>query len=244
MRNEPNLPGWDNVPFARLVSEGLGGLPVFIENDVNLGTYGEFVLGAGQGYRNLVGIFVGTGIGGGIILDGKLWQGTHKTAGEIGHAVVLAEGPVCGCGSRGCLEAVASRTAIERDIWLGIKAGRESKVKEILQRDKRERLTSGILAEAYSAKDPLVTEVIGRAQFYLGLCVANIINLVDPELVILGGGVVEALDDSFLEPIRRTAYQYTLNKLDAKSIEIVPAKLGDNSALLGAAVYARQRLGN
>jgi glucokinase len=242
VRNAPNLPGWDNVPFARLVSEGLGGLPVFIENDVNLGTLGEFVLGAGQGYQNIVGIFVGTGIGGGIILDGKLWQGTHKTAGEIGHAVVLADGPVCSCGSRGCLESVASRTAIERDIWLGIKAGRESGVTGILKRDNRQRLTSSILAEAYAATDPLVTEVIGRAQFYLGVCVANIINLIDPELVILGGGVVEALDDSFLEPIRRTAYQYTLNKLDAKSIEIVPAKLGDNSALLGAAVYARQRL--
>ncbi len=242
VRNAPNLPGWENVPFAHLVSEGLGGLPVFIENDVNLGTLGEFVLGAGRGYRNIVGIFVGTGIGGGIILDGKLWQGSHKTAGEIGHTVVLADGPVCGCGNRGCLEAVASRTAIERDIWLGIKAGRESSIREILKRDKRERLTSGVLAEAYSAHDPLVAEVIGRVQFYLGLCVANVINLIDPELVILGGGVVEALDEGFLEPIRRTAYQYTLNKLDARNIDIVPAKLGDDSVLLGAAVNARWRL--
>ncbi|OQA41938.1 MAG: Glucokinase [Chloroflexi bacterium ADurb.Bin325] len=221
VRNAPNLPGWENVPFAHLVSEGLGGLPVFIENDVNLGTLGEFVLGAGRGYRNI---------------------GIHGSAGEIGHTVVLADGPVCGCGNRGCLEAVASRTAIERDIWLGIKAGRESSIREILKRDKRERLTSGVLAEAYSAHDPLVAEVIGRVQFYLGLCVANVINLIDPELVILGGGVVEALDEGFLEPIRRTAYQYTLNKLDARNIDIVPAKLGDDSVLLGAAVNARWRL--
>jgi glucokinase len=242
VRNAPNLPGWSSVPFARLLSEGLDGRPVFIENDANLGALGEHVLGAGQGYRSLVGIFVGTGIGGGIIKDGKLWQGAHRTAGEIGHTIVLAEGPVCGCGSRGCLEALASRTAIERDIWAAIKAGRESKITEIIKREQRERLTSSILAEAFNQKDPLVTEIISRVQFYLGLTVANILNLIDPQLVILGGGVVEALDESFIEPIRQTAYQYTLNKLDVKTIPIVRAKLGDYSALLGAATYARQRL--
>ena len=94
-------------------------MPVFIENDANLGSLGELTLGAAQGVNNMVGIFVGTGIGGGIVLDGKIWHGSHMTAGEIGHMVVLAEGPVCGCGNRGCLESVASRTAIERDIRLG-----------------------------------------------------------------------------------------------------------------------------
>lgn len=244
VRNAPNLPGWSSVPFARLLSEGLDDRPVFIENDANLGALGEYMLGAGQGYRNLVGIFVGTGIGGGIILDGKLWQGAHKTAGEIGHTVVLSEGPVCGCGSRGCLEALASRTAIERDVRSAIRAGRESCIPDIMKREQRERLTSSILAEAYSQKDPVVTEVISRVQYYLGLTVANIINLIDPQVVILGGGVVEALDENFLEPIRQIAYQFTLNKLDAKTIPILRAKLGDNSALLGAAVYARQRLGS
>lgn len=242
VRYAPNMVGWEDIPFAKLLSEALGGVPAFIENDVNLGTLGEYVLGAGKGYRDIVGIFVGTGIGGGLILDGELWQGSHKTAAEIGHMIVMADGPVCACGSRGCAEALASRTAIERDIRAGIKAGRESVVIELLKKDERARLTSGILAEAFAQRDPLVAEVIGRAQFYLGVLISSVINFIDPELVVLGGGVVEALGEEFLAAIRRVAYQYPINKRDARTIPIVAATLGDNAALLGAAVYARQRL--
>jgi glucokinase len=242
VRYAPNMSGWENVPFAKQLSEQLVGVPVFIENDGNLGILGEHALGAGAGHQDMVGFFVGTGIGGGIILDGKLWQGAHKTAAEIGHMIVLADGPVCGCGARGCIESVASRTAIERDVFAGIKARRESLVPEIMNRDGRDRLTSGALAEAYSRGDLLVAEVLGRAQFYLGLHVASVINLVDPEIVIFGGGLVAALGEGFLEPIRRVAYQVVMNKRDAKEIKIVTAALGDYAALLGAAVYARQRL--
>ena len=239
--NAPNLPGWENVPLAKMLTERLG-MPVFIENDVNAGTYGEFALGAGVGAKDVVGIFVGTGIGGGLILDGVLRQGWRKSAAEVGHMVVLAEGPLCGCGKRGCVEALASRTAIERDIWAGIKAGRDSLIPKIMQRDDRDRLTSGGLAEAYQNGDLLVTEVIGRAQFYLGVLVATIVNFVDPEVVILGGGVAEALGAGFVEPIARVAYQYFINQRNARDVRIVPAKLGDNAALLGAAMLARQRL--
>ncbi len=243
VRFAPNLHNWENVPLAKLLSDGLG-LPAFVENDVNLGTLGEHVLGAGQGVANVVGIFVGTGIGGGLILDGKLWGGWRGGAGEVGHTVVLAEGPLCGCGSRGCVEALASRTAIERDIWAGIKAGRPSLIPEIMQRDKRQRLTSGALAEAYEKGDPLVREVIGRAQFYLGVLVGNLVNIIDPEMVIIGGGVAEALGESYLNLIRPVAYQYFINKRGAGDVKIVPAKLGDNAVLLGAAVYARRQLGS
>jgi glucokinase len=236
----PNL-GWDNVPLAKLLSRALD-MPVFIENDVNIGTLGEAVLGAGKGVKDLVGIFVGTGIGGGIILDGMLWQGWRKTAGDVGHMILLPEGPLCGCGRRGCAESLASRTAIERDILAGIALGRESLVPEILKREDKTRLTSGVLAEALKKGDPLVGEVIGRAQYYLGLLVASIVNFIDPEMMILGGGVVEALGDDFLVPIRRVAYQYFINQRNAKDVKIVPAKLGDNAGVLGAAVYARQRL--
>lgn len=242
VRHAPNLPGWEDVPFARLLSNALSGVPVFIENDGNLGTLGEHALGAAVGYRDVVGYWVGTGVGGGLILDGRLWQGAHKTAAEIGHTIVLADGPVCGCGRRGCLESVASRTALERDIWAGIRAGRESLVPAIMARDGRDRLTSGVLAEAYEQRDPLVYEVISRMQYYLGLSVASAINFIDPEVVVIGGGVAEALGEAYLEPIRRVAYQYTLNKRDARAIQIVGTKLGDNAVLLGAAVYARQRL--
>lgn len=241
VRFAPNLRNWENVPLGKLLGDALK-LPAFIENDVNLGTLGEHVLGAGQGISSVVGIFVGTGIGGGLILDGKLWGGWRGGAGEVGHTVVLAEGPVCGCGSRGCAEALASRTAIERDIWAGIKAGRPSLIPEIMKKDSRQRLTSGALAEAYNQGDPLVREVIGRAQFYLGVLVGNLVNIIDPQMVIIGGGVTEALGDAYLDPIRPVAYQYFINKRGAQEVAIVPAKLGDHAALLGAAVYARQRL--
>jgi glucokinase len=237
----PNMPGWENVPLARLVSEQLG-VPAFIGNDVDLGTLGEFALGAGRGAQHVVGIFVGTGIGGGLILNGELWQGWRRAAAEIGHTIVLADGPYCGCGNRGCLEAVASRTAIERDIWAGVKAGRESLIPELLKGEERGRLTSGALAEAWRRGDTLVADVLGRVQFYLGLGIASAVNLVDPERVILGGGVVEAFGEDFLPPIRRVAYQNFINKRDATSVKIVAARLGDQAGLLGAAVYAQRKL--
>lgn len=235
----PNLVGWDDVPLAEKLGDGLG-MPAFIENDVNLGTLGEHALGAGKGVRDMVGIFVGTGIGGGLILDGMLRQGWRKACAEVGHMIMLAEGPLCGCGNRGCLEALASRTAIERDIWGGIKAGRESMIPGLM--GKSDRLTSGALAEAWEKDDPLVREVLGRSQFYLGLAVASLVNLVDPEMIVLGGGVIEALGEQYLEPIRAVAYQYFINKRGARDVKIVPAKLGDLAGLLGAATWARQQL--
>jgi glucokinase len=237
----PNLPGWEEVHLPDLLKARLG-MPVYLENDVNLGTFGEFVLGAGKGYRDLVGIFVGTGIGGGLVLDGKLRQGFRHSSAEIGHMIILADGPVCGCGKRGCAEALASRTAIERDIWAGVAAGRDSAISKIMKGEKGQKIPSGALAEAFHAGDPLVEEVLARAQFYLGLLVASCVNLLDPEAVILGGGVVEALGEDFLEPIRRVAYQYFLNRRDAESVKILQAKLGDNAALLGAAMFAREKV--
>jgi glucokinase len=234
----PNLAGWKNVPLADMLGERLG-LPVFVGNDVDLGTLGEHAFGAGKGVRDLVGIFVGTGIGGGIILGGSLRLGWRRTAGEIGHMILLAEGPVCGCGNRGCAEAVASRTAIERDILAGIQSGQPSLVTEILKRDQRERLTSGVLAEAYAARDPLVLGVLDRAQFYLGLLAASVVNLIDPEMIIFGGGVVEAFGDDFVAPIRQVAFENMINKTG--EVKIVAAHLGDSATLLGASELARRK---
>jgi len=243
VRFAPNMEGWENIPFAHLLSEQLSGVPVFIENDGNLGALGELTLGVARGVKNMVGIFVGTGIGGGIVLDGKVWRGSHMTAGEIGHMVVLADGPVCGCGKRGCLESVASRTAIERDIRLGLRAGRDSMMAEWLEQGDRERITSGVLAEAYAKRDPLVYEVISRSQHYLGIFIGSIFNFIDPDMIVIGGGVAEALGEAYVEPVRAVAYQYAMNRRDARTAPIVLTELGDNAVLLGAAVYARQRLG-
>ena len=236
--NPPNLPDWDEIALAPRLSAALE-LPVFLENDVNLGTLGEHALGAGRGTKDMVGIFVGTGVGGGLILDGKLRSGFRHAAGEAGHMIVLADGPVCGCGKRGCLESVASRTAIERDIRLGIAAGRESLIPKLVK--EKGRFTSGVLARALRKGDPLVTEVMGRAQWYLGLLAASIVNLIDPEMIVFGGGVVEALGKEFLRPIRVTARQHYIQQSDADRVRIVAAKLGDHAGILGAAVLARRR---
>jgi glucokinase len=236
--NPPNLPGWDEIPVGPRLAETLG-VPVYVENDVNLGTLGEYALGAGQGTADMVGIFVGTGVGGGLILNGELRSGFRHSAGELGHMIVLADGPVCGCGRRGCLESVASRTAIERDIHLGLGAGRESRISELM--GDGGRLTSGVLAQAVRQGDPLVTEIMGRAQWYLGLLTASVVNLVDPEMVVFGGGVVEALGEQFLAPIRVTARQYYIQQAGADRVRIVAAKLGDHAGVLGAAVLARQK---
>ena len=239
VHNTPNLPGWNEIPLAPRLAEALD-VPVLLENDVNLGTLGEHVLGAGQGTRDMVGIFVGTGVGGGLILDGKLRSGFRHAAAEVGHMIVLADGPLCGCGKRGCLESLASRTAITRDIHIGLAAGRESLIPELTDGG-RKRLTSGILAKALRRGDPLIAEVLGRVQWYLGLLTASIVNLIDPEMVVFGGGVVEALDDEFLDPIRVTARQYFIQQDGADKVRIVPARLGDYAGVLGAAVLARQR---
>jgi glucokinase len=237
--NPPNLPGWQKVALGPRLAELLG-VPVCVENDVNLGTLGEYRMGAGRGTRDMVGIFVGTGVGGGLILDGKLRTGFRNAAGEIGHMVVLADGPVCGCGRRGCLEAMASRTAIERDIRLGLQAGRESLIPD-LSKGKALNLTSGVIARAMEKGDPLVTDVMRRAQWYLGLITASVVNLLDPEMVVFGGGVIEALDAGFLAHIRVTAQQHYIQQMDADRVRIVTGKLGDFAAILGAAALVRDK---
>ncbi len=233
----PNLPGWDRIALGPRLAEALG-VSVHLENDVNLGTLGEHALGAGRDTKDMVGIFVGTGVGGGLILDGKLRSGFRHAAGEVGHMIVAADGPVCGCGKRGCLESVASRTAIERDIRLGIAAGRKSHLTKLVRQEGR--LTSGVLARAWRKGDPLVAEVIGRAQWYLGLLSASIVNLIDPELIVFGGGVVEAFGKEFLKPIRSTARQHYIQQARASRVRIVSASLGDHAGVLGAAVHARR----
>jgi glucokinase len=235
----PNL-GWKRVPLRSELRQLLR-VPVFIENDVNVGLVGEYALGAGRGAKNLVGIFVGTGIGGALILNGSLYEGGRGGAGEIGHTVLVVDGPLCPCGRRGCVEALASRTAMERDVRAAIKAGRDSNVLKIMKKKNKERMTSSIIAAALKKNDPLMQEVIQRAQFYLGVLASNAVNLLDPECVVFGGGIAERLKDTYVDPIRETAYEYFLRPADRERVRIVPGKLGDNAGALGAIVLAKQR---
>jgi glucokinase len=235
--NAPNMAGWIDVPLGEMLGQKLA-LPVVVDNDVNLGTLGEFVLGAGKGCSNMVGVFVGTGVGGGLILDGQLVRGARYAAGEVGHTVIVPDGPLCGCGKRGCVEAFASRTAIEREVRAALAEGRPSVLADLM-RDDNDRLTSGTIKQALDQNDALMTEVMAQVQYYLGLLAGNLVNIIDPEMIVFGGGVIEALGDGFLEPIRAIARPCFLSQRDVDRIRIVPATLGDHAVVLGAAVLAR-----
>ncbi len=235
----PNL-GWSNVPLKAKL-ETIFSIPTFVDNDVNVGTLGEYAFGAGQGVKNLVGIFVGTGIGGGIILDGNLFHGINKTAGEIGHMIVDANGPQCGCGNFGCLEAVASRTAITRELQKAIlKKGQKSKLLK-LNGGKLDQIRSQAIAKAVKRGDKPTVKVMQRAGKYLGISVASIVHFLNPEMIVFGGGVIEAMRDSLLDPIRKAAAEYAL-PTTMNGVQIVKAALGDNAGVIGASVLARQRL--
>jgi glucokinase len=227
------------------LGEKLGKLlrvPVFAENDVNVGVVGEHALGAGKGTHDMMGIFVGTGIGGGIILNDRLYVGMRGAAAEVGHMILQVDGPLCGCGNHGCIEALASRTAMERDVRAAIRAGEKSEVLKLMEERGKERMTSSIIQRALKRKDPVMGKVMKRAQYYLGLSVASVVNLLDPECVVIGGGIVERLGDEFVAPIRKTAYLNFLRRHDAERVKIVPGALQDNAGALGAVVLARQRL--
>jgi glucokinase len=215
---------------------------VVVDNDVNVGVVGEHALGAGERVDEMAGIFVGTGIGGGIISRGRLFEGSSGGAGEVGHTVLMVDGPLCGCGHHGCAEALASRTAMERDVRAAVQTGRKSVVPEIMMKRNKDRMTSSIIHAALKAKDPVMREVMERAQYYLGILVANVVNLLDPGRVVVGGGIAERMGEEFVAPIRGTAYEYFLRQADVDRVKIVAGSLGDNAGALGAVVLARQRL--
>jgi glucokinase len=236
----PNLgPTWNDLPLAAHLRKEMG-CPVYLGNDVNVGAIGEHALGAGKGYKNLVAIFVGTGIGGGLILNGRIYRGVRYTAGELGHTVLQADGPVCGCGKHGCAEALASRTAIERDVRAQIEAGRASIVPKLLEKAGRTTMSSSIIEQALDADDPVMQVVMTQAEYYMGLLVANIVNMLDPEVIVLGGGVVERLGERYLEPVRETAERYYLNQEHKSKIHIVSTELRGYAGVLGAAIMADQ----
>lgn len=235
----PNL-GWDRVALGPKLGKLLK-TPVYIENDVNVGVAGEYALGAGRGAQELVGIFVGTGIGGGIMSGGRLYQGARGAAGEIGHMVVQIGGPRCGCGNYGCIEALASRTALERDVRAAIRDGHKSQILKMMKERGKDRMTSSIIQRALKKHDPVMQKIMKRAQYYLGVMVANVVNILDPDCVVIGGGIAERLGEGYVAPIRKTAYEHFLRRHDAERVKIVPGTLGDNAGPLGAVVLARRR---
>ncbi|WP_435016331.1 ROK family protein [Tundrisphaera sp. TA3] len=227
-----------NWPLAPDLSKAIG-KPVLLQNDVRVGGYGEYRLGAGREHKSMLAAFVGTGIGGCLIMDGRVVEGATGNAGEIGHIVVKAKGPLCGCGRHGCLEALASRNAMARRISKEIKKGVESCLAGKVDK-KTSKLKSGDLADALAAGDHVATKEIHRAAFYLGLALGGLVNLIGPEIVVLGGGVTEALGQPFLDLVRESAREQILVDPD-QTIRIELAALGDDAGILGAALLARER---
>jgi glucokinase len=238
----PNL-GWENLPLARDLSEQLEGARVFLDNDVRVAVLGEHAYGVGRGTQSMVGVFVGTGIGGGIVVGGRLHLGGRGAAGEIGHMCLDPKGPRCSCGRRGCAEAFASRTAMERDVRALVERGDKSQVLKIRKKEKRPRLTSSVIARALADGDKVMCKVMKRAQEYLGLLVGNLVNALDPEVVVVGGGIAERLGEGFVGPIRDVAYERFLVDRDLQRVRILATELKDQAAPVGAAFVARQRLG-
>lgn len=227
-----------NLPMAKQLTERYS-VPAALRNDVQIAAMGEARFGAGKSVDDFLCVFVGTGVGGAIVRDGTLVQGAAGTAGEIGHLVIDANGRLCGCGGRGHLEAYASRTAITRALLGDLHRGRQSVLSDLAPDPKDEEpggmaIRSGVLAKAIAEKDELVVETMTEAGFYLGLGLASAINLLNPRRIILGGGVIEAVDLLFDVAAKRARREAL--PTPAKSVEIVKAGLGDDAGVVGAAI--------
>ncbi len=205
-------------------------IPTYLGNDVGIATLGEMKFGAGVGFDNFVCIFVGTGIGSGIAENGKIRYGATGTCGEIGHIIVDAGGRPCGCGGNGCLEAYASRTAIEARIMGALKKGRPSIITEYMRDDKA--ISSKMIRKALEHKDELITQILFEASDYLSNGLATVINFYNPELIILGGGLIDAVDEFYERTITKAKTKAL--PIPASKIQFKKAKLGDFSGVIGA----------
>jgi glucokinase len=235
----PNLP-WRDHNIAGVMEDAFQ-VPFIVGNDVNVGVLGEWKYGAAKGYSHVVGIFVGTGIGGGIIINGKLFTGSRYAGAEVGHMIMNTEGPLCNCGQRGCLEAYASKIAITREIKAGISMGIPSVLAESLS-DKDSVIKSGALKAAVNAGDPLAVSALERSVYYLAAGAGNLINIFNPEALILGGGVMEALEENILplfdKYIGRFAWPAMLSQVTVKA-----SSLKDDAILYGARALISETLG-
>jgi glucokinase len=231
----PNL-GWVNLAVREELERRLLHKRVFLENDVRAAALSEHRLGAGRGYESMLAVFVGSGVGGGIVVDGRLYHGAHGGAGEIGHMVVRAGGPRCGCGRAGCLEAMAARDAVARYVIQQVNRGAQTVLTEILDGNLL-TLTSRDLALAISQSDAVAIRAARRSARYVGLAIGGVVNLLDPAVVVMGGGIAEALGQRYVEWAREIASRQILAS-EARDVPIVASNLGDDAGLLGAALTA------
>lgn len=214
--------------------------PVLLENDVNLGALGIKRFGVGKNSINMLAVFIGTGIGGGIIINGKIYRGFNFVAGEIGHMMVQKNGPKCGCGKKGCFEALASRTAMVNNIIYDVKKlKKKSLLSDLIKSN--QRIKSGALKTALLKKDRVVTKRITESCETIGDVLGSIANLMNFDMIVLGGGVIEALGDFMMPRIRNEFKNHVLDA-SAKGIKIIPSKLGDDAAIYGGLALAEEFL--
>ena len=231
VKNLPNIPGWVNIPLAKIIEDEFS-IPTRLDNDVRCAALGELNFGAGKGCENLICITVGTGIGSGIILNGKLVRGAANAAGEIGHIKMeMNGGPLCGCGDYGCFEAYASGPAIVTMAKEYISGGKSAKYKEMAADG---IITPYIVAQAALQGDTVSIQIFKQMGKIIGIGLASVVNLLNPEKIIIGGGVADA-GDILLEPIRKTIQDRAM-PIQANSLKVVPAQLANGAGVIGASL--------
>ena len=231
VKNLPNIPGWVNIPLAKIMEEEFS-IPTRLDNDVRCAALGELNFGAGKGCENLICITVGTGIGSGIVLNGKLVRGAANAAGEIGHIKMqMTGGPLCGCGDYGCFEAYASGPAIVTMAKEYISGGKSAKYKEMAPDG---IITPYLVAQAALQGDAVSIQIFKQMGKIIGTGLASVVNLLNPQKIIIGGGVADA-GDILLEPIRQTILDRAM-PIQGQSVEVVPAQLANSAGVIGASL--------
>jgi len=234
----PNLPGWHNVRLRDVIAAG-SSLATYLINDASAAVLGEHRFGAGRGFDNLLYLTASTGIGGGIIINGELYSGADGCSGEFGHMTIEASGPQCHCGNFGCLEALASGWAIAKEAVTRINQGESSSIIGLID-GRLESITAETVATAARQGDRLAGEIIAKAANYLGVGLANLVNIFNPELIIIGGGLSK-MGKMLLNPARRVIKERAFG-LPAQTTRIVRARLGSDAGIIGAAAYVFDRL--
>ncbi len=233
----PNLPGWTHpVALERVLGRRLSA-PVVVANDGNVATLGEWAVGAGRGADHILGVFLGTGVGGGLVLDGRMHGGATGQAGEFGHVTVALDGPECGCGRLGCVEAYAGRASMERRVAELVAEGRTTLLPQLAARKGKSRFTSGVWAAALEEGDAVARQVLDQAVVALGAAIGGALNLLDLQRVVIGGGMTEKLGTPLVDRIAAATEPYRMTL--ATSVTFTPAALADDAGVLGAAALAR-----
>ena len=233
----PNLPGWLDVPLRYIVQDRYQ-VDAFLVNDASAAALGEHRFGVGRGVSNLILLTLGTGIGGGIVINGEMYCGACGSAGEIGHMVIDVNGPECACGNRGCLEALSSGTAVARDAIRRITQGEKSSLVEMAEGE-IESITAETVGTAARNGDSLALDVLSRAANYLGVGMVNLVNIFNPEMIVLGGGMAN-LGELFIDSAKQVVAERAF-PISAQAVRIVTAQLGNEAGVYGAAAFALEQ---